>query len=65
MATLGPLRKLMDSANKRFLNAIKTLATVRKLLRPSISPLALASRLDARRPVVRERPVAVGAGVDN
>ncbi|MBL8792743.1 MAG: hypothetical protein JNM56_02435 [Planctomycetia bacterium] len=65
VAMLEPLRKQMDSANKRYLNAIKTLATVRKLLRPSVSPVAIASRLEARRPAVRESRVAVGTSVDN
>jgi hypothetical protein len=45
LAILEPLRKHMDSANKRFLNAIRMLATVKKLLRPALSPLAIATRL--------------------
>ena len=65
VAILEPLRKQLDSANKRYLNAIKMLATVKKLLRPSISPIDIASRLEPRRPTVRESRVAVGAGVDN
>ena len=55
----------MDSANKRYLNAVKMLATVKKLLRPSISPVNIASRLEARRPTVRESRAAVGASGDN
>lgn len=65
LAVLEPLRKQLDSANKRYLNAIKMLATVKKLLRPSVSPIAIASRLEARRPAVRESRVAVGTSGDN
>jgi hypothetical protein len=38
-ARLNSIRVQQDSANKRYLAAIKMLATVRKLLRPSLSPL--------------------------
>lgn len=65
VALLEPLRKQLDSANKRYLNALKMLATVKKLLRPAVSPINIASRLEARRPAVRESRVAVGPGVDN
>jgi hypothetical protein len=40
-ARLNAIRKHQDSAHKRFLDAVKMLATVRKLLRPSLSPLQM------------------------
>ena len=60
VAFLEPLRKHLDSANKRFLNAIKMLATVKKLVRPSISPIAIATRMEPRRTVNREERMLVG-----
>ena len=57
---LEPLRKHMDSANKRFVNAIKMLATVKKLVRPSISPIAIATRMEPRRTANREDRMLVG-----
>lgn len=65
VSMLEPLRKQLDSANKRFLHAIKMLATVKKLLRPSVSPIAIATRLEPRRPSSREGFVTTGAGVEN
>jgi hypothetical protein len=65
ISMLEPLRKQLDSANKRYLNAIKVLATVKKLLRPTVSPIAIASRLEARRPAARDTRIPVGAGVEN
>ena len=40
------LLRQQDAANRRYLAAVKTLATVRKLLKPSPSPVQIASRLD-------------------
>lgn len=43
-ATLRELMRRQESAQKRYLSSIKQLALVRKLLRPSLSPLDLATR---------------------
>ena len=43
----------LDQANARYLAAIKTLATVRKLLRPSASPLMLAQKPVSEGPIKR------------
>ena len=40
------LLRQQDAAHRRHLAAVKTLATVRKLLKPSPSPVEVASRLD-------------------
>jgi hypothetical protein len=45
-ARLKMLVKLQDAAHRRHLTALKTLATVRKLLTPAPSPLEVAARLD-------------------
>src|SRR5262249_4474530 len=45
-------QKRLDAAHRRYLTAIKTLATVQKLLKPARSPFALLSR------PVREAPAA-------
>jgi hypothetical protein len=53
-ASPGALREVMkrqESSQKRYLAAMKQLALVRKLLRPSVSPLDLATR-----PVQETRP---------
>ena len=45
------LQRQQDAAHRRHLTAVKTLATVRKLLRPALSPVDLALR-----PVAESRP---------
>jgi hypothetical protein len=43
----------------------QTLATVRKLLRPPLSPVDVATRLDGERPRIRMHIAAVGVPVEN
>jgi hypothetical protein len=50
-ARLKLLLKAQDAAHRRHLTAVKTLATVRKLLKPAISPVDLALR-----PIAESRP---------
>ena len=45
------LQRHQDAAHRRHLTAVKTLATVRKLLKPAISPVDLALR-----PIAESRP---------
>jgi hypothetical protein len=45
-ARLRMLQAQQDAAHRRHLTAVKTLATVRKLLTPSLSPVEIATRLD-------------------
>jgi hypothetical protein len=45
------LQRQQDAAHRRHLTAVKTLATVRKLLRPALSPVDLALR-----PLAESRP---------
>jgi hypothetical protein len=52
-----------DGAHRRYLTAIKTLATVRKLLTPSRSPLEIATKLAGERSGLRLRQAPVEAGV--
>jgi hypothetical protein len=52
-ARLKMLRGQQDAAHRRHLSAIKTLATVRKLLTPAASPLEIATRLDGKNPLAR------------
>jgi hypothetical protein len=66
-ATAAVLRELMrrqESAQKRYLASIKQLALVRKLLKPTPSPLEIATRIqaEAAAPPFRRKaaPVAVG-----
>jgi len=65
LGKLRPLREHLDGANRRYLAALKALATVQKLLKPTLSPLTVATRLDGRRSVRRESAVAAGVGVEN
>jgi hypothetical protein len=44
-ARLRELQRLQDSAHRRHLSALKTLAIVRKLMTPAPSPLQVATRL--------------------
>ena len=54
----------LDRAHARFLAAARTLATVKKLLRPAVSPLDLASRPVAERaPLTGDRLRRRAAGV--
>jgi hypothetical protein len=48
-----------DAAHRRHLSAVKTLATVRKLLCPAPSPVEIASRMGAPAAVARRRREAV------
>lgn len=62
------LRRHQDSAHRRYLSAVKTLATVRKLLQPSVSPIQIASTLHARadrRLQPRQTIATVGTGTEN
>jgi hypothetical protein len=52
-ARLKMLQLQQDAAHRRHLTAVKTLATVRKLLTPSLSPLEVATRLDRASPGMR------------
>jgi hypothetical protein len=54
-----------DAAHRRHLSAIKTLATVRKLLRPPLSPADVAARLAGERPPVRMHKAPMGVPVEN
>ncbi|HEY7428464.1 MAG TPA: hypothetical protein VH682_29800 [Gemmataceae bacterium] len=57
------LQKQHDAAQRHYLAAIKTLATVRKLLTPSRSPVEIASKLAGERSGLRLREAPVEAGV--
>ncbi|HEX5273202.1 MAG TPA: hypothetical protein VFW33_22050 [Gemmataceae bacterium] len=56
-----------NSANKRYLQAMKTLAVVQRLLRPRVSPVQVASKLGAggKAGVRQGAPISEGAGVMN
>ncbi len=49
------LQQKQDAAHRRYVSAIKTLATVRKLLTPSRSPVEIASKLAGERSGLRLR----------
>jgi hypothetical protein len=55
------LQRQQDAAHRRHLAAVKTLATVKKLLTPTPSPLEIATRLEGRRLAGRRGGVAAGA----
>jgi hypothetical protein len=57
------LQHQQDAAHRRYLSAIKTLATVRKLLTPSRSPVEIATKLAGERSGLRLRQAPVEAGV--
>jgi hypothetical protein len=57
------LQQRRDGAHRRYLAAIKTLATVRKLLTPSRSPVEIATKLSGERSGLRLRNAPVEAGV--
>jgi hypothetical protein len=56
-----------NAANKRYLQTVKTLAVVQRLLRPRVSPAQVASRLatGGRGGVCRTAPTSEGVGVLN
>jgi hypothetical protein len=54
-----------DAAHRRQLSAIKTLATVRKLLRAPLSPVDIATRLAGERPRVHVHNPAAGVPIEN
>jgi hypothetical protein len=62
-AQIKLLQQQQDAAHRRYLAAIKTLATVRKLLTPSRSPVEIATKLAGERSGLRLRQVPVEAGV--
>jgi hypothetical protein len=57
------LQQQLDSANRRYQAAIKTLARVRKLLTPARSPVEIATKLAGERSGLRLRQAPVEAGV--
>jgi hypothetical protein len=57
------LQGQQDAAHRRHLTALKTLATVRKLLTPTPAPVEIATRLDRGKPGVRRGGVAVAGAV--
>jgi hypothetical protein len=62
-ARLKMLQTQQDAAHRRHLTALKTLATVRKLLTPTPAPVEIATRLDRGKPGVRRGSVAVAGAV--
>jgi hypothetical protein len=62
-AQVRHLRQQQDAAHRRCLSAIKTLATVRKVLTPARSPIDIASKLAGERAGARLREAPVEAGV--
>jgi hypothetical protein len=61
------LQHQQDAAHRRHLAAIKTLATVRKLLTPVPSPIEIATKLgiECSGLRLRQAPVAEGVPVEN
>jgi len=57
------LQRQQDAAHRRHLTAVKTLATVRKLLTPTPSPIEIATRLEGRRLAGRRGGLAIAGGV--
>src|SRR5262245_2059888 len=57
------LLRQQDAAHRRHLAAVKMLATVRKLLKPSPSPVEIASRLDRSGPAAQRDRVAIAGTV--
>lgn len=62
-AQVRQLRQQLDAAHRRYLTAIKMLATVRKLLTPARSPVEIATKLAGERAGLRSREAPVEAGV--
>jgi hypothetical protein len=57
------LQQQHDGAQRRYLTAMKTLATVRKLLTPARSPVEIATKLAGQRSGLRLRQASVEADV--
>ncbi len=66
-ARLKMLQRERDAAHRRQLSALKTLATVKKLLMPPMSPIQIASRLGRDKAPLRlhEPSPACGVPVEN
>jgi hypothetical protein len=62
-ARLKAIQRLQDAASRRHLAALKTLATIRKLLTPAVSPLQIASRMGGKEPPTRMRVMTPAEGV--
>jgi hypothetical protein len=60
---LKVLQGQQDAAHRRHLTALKTLATVRKLLTPTPAPVEIATRLDGGRRAPGRAGVAVAGAV--
>jgi len=52
-----------DAAHRRHLSALKTLATVKKLLKPTPSPLDIASRLEGSNPAMQRSRAGLAESV--
>jgi len=62
------VQKILDRAHRRYLTAIRCLATVQRLVRPSPAPVEIATRLRSpasRKGVRLESPVNEGIGITN
>src|SRR5215470_10802935 len=57
------LLQQQDAAHRRHLAAVKVLATVRRLLRPAVSPVQVASRLGGPGPAARRGGAAIAGTV--
>jgi hypothetical protein len=66
-AQMKQIQQQQDREHRRYLAALKTLATVRKLLTPARSPVEIASNLAGKRSGLRlrEAPVEDGMPVAN
>jgi hypothetical protein len=61
---LREMQRRQESAQRRYLAALKQLALIRRLLRPAVSPLQLAVPVPETTPTRRERaPVRAGVAV--
>ena len=61
-AKMRMLQQQHDAAQRRYLAAMKTLATIRKLVTPPRSPIEIASKLAGERAGLRLREAPVAAG---
>jgi hypothetical protein len=59
-AVLREMQRRQESAQRRYLAAVKQLALIRRLLRPAVSPLQLAVPVPETTPTRRERVPARG-----
>lgn len=66
-AQIKQLQQQQDSAHRRYLAAMKILATVRKLLMPARSPVEIASKFSGKGAGLRlrEAPIEAGVPVEN